>query len=129
MANTWQEFFAQHDGHYVTDSEHVQVDGPSPYSKAAQDRFTIEEAYQFFIDRYEAAGGGGGGASLIPSVPTPTNYPVTNLFVDASTGMMQVEYNDAGGSSATIETNPTTGNHPVTNLYVQSGKLVVEYND
>ena len=65
----------------------------------------------------------------IPTVPPAGNYPVTNLFVDSTTGNLQVEYDDAGGASPIINSVPTGGNYAVTNLYVKDGELVVQYED
>ena len=79
---------------------------------------------------YDLANSGGGvSQGGIPTVPTSGNHPVTNLYVDSTTGMLQVEYDDSGGPAPFITSQPTQGNFAVTNLFVDSatGRLTVEY--
>lgn len=77
------------------------------------------------------SGGSGASQAGIPTVPTPGNYPVTNLYFDTTTQKMQVEYDDSGGAAPFIQSQPTAGNYAITNLFVDAatGRLSVFYND
>ena len=67
-------------------------------------------------------------SSGIPSVPAESDNYITNLYVNAITGKLEIDYEDTPGSSPTIQSLPTLGNYAITNLYVADGKLVVKYD-
>ena len=83
------------------------------------------------MDTLFDAQGGEVSSAGIPTVPTAGNYPVVNLFVDATTGNLQYDFDDSGGAAPFITSQPTGGNYAVTNLFVDSatGRLVVQYED
>jgi len=71
----------------------------------------------------------GSDAGRIATIPSTGNYPVTNIYVDAATNTLVVQYDDSGNPQIGISSAPPGADYIVTNLYVDAGtgKLVTEY--
>ena len=71
------------------------------------------------------------GDRITSSPSALTGLRVTNLWVNAATGKLEVEYSDTyGESAAEITSAPPPGQFKVLNLYIDSGtnKLIVDYD-
>ena len=68
----------------------------------------------------------------VTSNPPTGKLRVKNLFVDAETGRLEVEYSDVPTELWDyVTSNPPVGNYKVRNLFVdpETGKLEVEWDD
>ena len=68
----------------------------------------------------------------IPSVPPAADFHISNMYVNAVTGRVIVEYEDIPGrTSQLIASSPPAGHLRVTGIYVDAvtGRTIVKYDD
>jgi hypothetical protein len=72
-------------------------------------------------------------SSGLSSTTPADGYQITNLYVDANTGRLSFQYDDAllGVNNSTLTSSPPVGSFAVTNLWYDNttGRLAFSYDD